>query len=202
MIRVIVIEDQPIIGTGLTCLFHPSRDDIHILELYSSVEKAISEVESSTFDIIILDLWINKGNPEGNVKKLQSHFPGKPILIFTGEESWEWRNKMMRSGVNGYISKTAMKHEIKLAIQKTYNNINHFPLPNESQSYCKFKCINPIDYLTILLLSEGFSLGEIAVEQKLSYSTIEKILVRLRRENNVSNNCELVKVFIESYFNS
>jgi DNA-binding NarL/FixJ family response regulator len=202
MIRVIVIEDQPIIGTGLKCLFHPSRDDIHILELYSSIEKAITEVESSAFDIIILDLWINKGNPEGNVKRLQAHFPGKPILIFTGEESSEWRNKMMRSGVSGYISKTAMKHEIKLAIQKTYNNVDHFPIPNEGQSYGKFKCVNPIDYLTIFLLSEGYSLGEIAVKQKLSYSAIEKILIRLRRKNNVSNNSELVKVFIESNINS
>lgn len=202
MIRVIVIENEPIIGTGLKCLFHPSRDDIHILELYTSVENAITEVESSTFDVIILDLWIKKGNPEGNVKKLKDHYPGKPILIFTGEESLEWKNKMMRAKVNGYISKNAMKHEIKLAIQKIYNNIDHFPLPNEGQLYCKFKSVNPIDYLTILLLSEGYSLGEIAIKQKLSYSTIEKILVRLRRENNVSNNSELVKVFIESYFNS
>jgi len=116
MIRIIMIDDHTIIGTGLKNSFQPSRDGIQIMKLYENVDKAIKGSRPSGFDMIILDLWIGKADPEENVRKLKDRFPGKPILVFTGEEDPEWKRKMMQAGVNGYISKMSMIEEIKRAI--------------------------------------------------------------------------------------
>jgi DNA-binding NarL/FixJ family response regulator len=85
MIRLFVIEDHPVIVTGLRNLFRPSRDEIEIVGSASSVDEAVSRAVSDTFDMILLDLWLPDSHPLLNVKKLKDHFHDKPIVIFTSE---------------------------------------------------------------------------------------------------------------------
>jgi two-component system invasion response regulator UvrY len=197
MIRVIVVDDQIIIGVGLRNMFHPSRDGVEIGKLFRNVRDTIINAASHLFDIIILDLWIGKSCPQDNVKDLRDRFPGKSILVFTGEESVEWKRKMIQAGVNGYITKSANKTEIKRAIQGIYYNGKYFPSTIKEQ---------PTDYLNspdrnelsiAMLMSEGFTLKEIALKKRLSISTVENILCKLRKDYNSFNNCELVKVLFE-----
>lgn len=197
MIRAIVIEDQILVGVGLRNMFHPSRDGIAIKELYLSVKETILNACPDLFEIIILDLWLGESNPQENVQNLKNNFPGKPILIFTGEESPEWRRRMIRAGVNGYISKASTKCEIKTAILKLSNNQNYFP-ESTSNLYHEYSDIPaPIEFSIVLLLSEGYSLGEIAAKLRLSFSTIEKMLIKIRNDYHSTTNCELIKVFFE-----
>jgi len=196
MIRAIVIEDHIIIGVGLRNMFYPSRDGIEITELFHSVQDTIIKAKSQFFDIIILDLWIGKTNPQNNYKNLSDQFPEKPILIFTGEESLEWRRKMIQIGVKGYISKSSTKPEIKKAIQGIFYDGKYFPSTIKKQTD---ECLNepdPIDFSIVLLLSEGYTLRKIASKKMLSISTIEKNLIRQRLKYNASNNIELIKLFI------
>ena len=197
MIRVIVIDDQIIIGVGLRNMFHPSRDGIDITKLFRSIQDTIIKAKSYLFDIIILDLWIGKNNPQDNVKDLRDQFPEKPILVFTGEESLEWKRKMIQAGVNGYITKSSTKTEIKKAIQGIFYNQKYSPSTIKEQPCDYLNSPDRIELSIAMLLSEGFSLKEIAFKHRLSSSTIEKILIKLRSDYNSFNNCELVKVFFE-----
>jgi len=52
-----------------------------------------------------LDLWIKNENPVDNVKKIQWAFPDKPIIIFTSEDSEEWKGKMLKVSVATYSKK-------------------------------------------------------------------------------------------------
>ena len=197
MIRAVVIDNYLIIGVGLRNMFHPSRDDIKIIELFRSAQDTIIKAKSQHFNIIIMDLWIGKTNPQDNIKDLKKQFPEKPILIFTGEESLAWKRKMIQAGVNGYITKSATKTEIKKAIQEIYYNGKYFPMTIKERQNDYLISPDRNKLSIAMLMSEGFTLKEIALKKRLSISTIENILCRLRKDYNSFNNCELVKVLFE-----
>jgi DNA-binding NarL/FixJ family response regulator len=198
MIRAILIEDESIIGAGLRSMFHPSHDGIAINKVFRDVQETLSKTKSSLLDIIILDLWIGKKDPLVNVMDLKNRFPEKPILIFTGEESIEWKRKMIQAGVDGYISKLSTKSEIKKAIRGITANGKYFPSTIQNHNSISRNNPDPLAYSIIVLVSEGFTLKEIAAAKKLSVAIIENILAKLRKDYHVSNNNELVKVLYEN----
>ena len=63
MIRLFVIEDHPVIVTGLRNLFRPSRDEIEIVGSASNVDDAVIEADPDVFDIFLLDLWLPDSHP-------------------------------------------------------------------------------------------------------------------------------------------
>ena len=120
MIRLFVIEDHPVIITGLKNLFRPSRDEIEITDSAFNVDDAVQRANPELFDILLLDLWLPEANPLQNVKKLKDRFPGKPIVIFTSESSSSWQRKMFEAGVMAYLLKSADRYEIKTTLGKVF----------------------------------------------------------------------------------
>jgi DNA-binding NarL/FixJ family response regulator len=135
-----------------------------------------------------------------NLKCLKEKFPGKPILIFTGEDSLEWRKKMMHAGVNGYICKTADPCEIKRAIEKIIEHGTYFPSVSPDIQYKWKNPLNHTEQRITVLLSEGFRLLAIAKKVHLSVTAVEKTLAKLRKEYQCANNTMLIMVLTEKYY--
>ena len=83
MIRLFIIEDHPVIIFGLQNIFRSTGDGIEVVDSAASVTEAESKANVGGFDLIILDLWIAKDDPEVNITRLKTKFPGKPIVIYT-----------------------------------------------------------------------------------------------------------------------
>lgn len=205
MIRLFVIEDHPVIITGLKNLFRPSRDDIEIVDSANSVDEALGKADPTTFDVFFLDLWLPNAHPQLNVKRLKDKFHGKPIVIFTSEESSTWQRKMFEAGVMAYLNKSSSKYEIKSTLEKIvkgqivfsgtvepdYEKKLAFVLAGETFS------LTPNQQEQVILLSKGWSQQRIADEKKISVSTVEKTLKLVREKCDAKNNTELIRILLE-----
>jgi DNA-binding NarL/FixJ family response regulator len=205
MIRLFVIEDHPVIVTGLKNLFRPSRDDIEITGSASSIDHALSKADPAAFDIFLLDLWLPDAHPLMNVKKLKEKFIGKPIVIFTSEDSSSWQRKMFEAGVMAYLLKSTGKYEIKSTLEKVIRGQIVFSGLVEPDYEKKLASVlsGQKYHLTanqqelIILLSSGLTQQQIADAKKTSVSTVEKTLKHVRERCDAKNNAELVKILIE-----
>ncbi|MEI6434449.1 MAG: response regulator transcription factor [Bacteroidota bacterium] len=205
MIRLYIIEDHPVIVSGLKGLFRPSRDEIEITGSAIDVEDAIVKADSTTFDIFLLDLWIPNAHPLLNVRKLKENFNHKPIVIFTSEDSSSWQRKMFEAGVMAYMLKNAGKSEIKLTLEKVMKGqvvfSGSFDNENERKSSSVFSgqtfqlTANQKELIT--LLSSGLTQQQIADAKKTSVSTVEKTLKHVREKCGAKNNAELVRNLLE-----
>ncbi len=205
MIRLISIEDHPVIITGLKNLFRASRDEIELTSSSSTVDDAVQNADPATFDIILLDLWLPDAHPLLNVKKLRDQFPGKPIVIFTSEDSSAWQRKMFEAGVKAYLLKSATRSEIKTTLRKVYKGQTVFSgiVDPEDEKQLPSVLSGTRFHLTanqhglVLLLSTGLTQQQIADKKKRSVSTIEKTLKHIRENCGAKNNAELVKILLE-----
>ena len=206
MIRIWVIENQEtIIVSGLKYMFKPERDQISFIGSSISTARALEDADSSKFDIIWLDLWIPNENPLLNVIALQEKFQGKPILVYTSEESPVWMRKMAMAGVKGYIIKEAPRSEISDAIKHIITGRTWFPLlpleekadgTNQEEESQEIR-LSAVQRKILHNLTDGKSLKDTAQLLGVKPNQVEKTLVRLRKQCNVGNNLALVKVLTE-----
>lgn len=206
MIRLFVIEDHPVIITGLKNLFRPSRDEIEIADAASSVEEAVTRANPETFDILLLDLWLPDANPLLNVLKLKEVFISKPIVIFTSENSSSWQRKMFEAGVMAYLLKSSNRYEIKSTLEKVYKGQIVFSGIVETDSEKKLPTVlsGQKFHLTanqqelVKFLSLGLTQQQIADKKQTSVSTVEKTIKHIRGNCGAKNNAELVKILLEN----
>jgi DNA-binding NarL/FixJ family response regulator len=205
MIRLFVVEDHPVIVTGLRNLFRPSLDEIEIMGSSSNVDDAVLHANPATFDIFLLDLWLPDSHPLLNVKKLKDHFPGKPIVIFTSEESSSWQRKMFEAGVMAYLLKSTNKSEIKTTLEKVIKGQIVFSGLVEPDYEKKLAAVlsgqkyhlTPNQQELVILLSSGLTQQQIADKKLISVSTVEKTLKHVREKCDAKNNAELVRILLE-----
>ena len=205
MIRLFVIEDHPVIITGLKNLFRPSRDEIEITGSASNIDDAVMQANIDTFDILLLDLWLPDANPLLNVKKLKENFHGKPIVIFTSENSSSWQRKMFEAGVMAYLLKSSNRVEIKSTLEKVFKGQIVYSGVVESDNEKKLPTVlsgrnfrlTAHQQELVILISTGLTQQQIADKKKTSVSTIEKTLKHVRENCGAKNNAELVKILLE-----
>lgn len=205
MIRLFTIEDHPIIITGLRNTFRPSRDGIEIVGSAKHVNEAIETADPSLFDIFLLDLWIPGYQPLQNIKKIKQYFPGKPVVMFTSEDSMLWQRKMFEAGAMAYLLKNAEKSEIRMTLEKVSRGMTVFTGMIEPEREQAFRAgfADPRYILTpnqkgyVVLLSNGLTQQEIAEKKALSISTVEKTIKNIREKCKARNNAELVKILLE-----
>jgi two-component system response regulator FimZ (fimbrial Z protein) len=205
MIRLFTIEDHPVIITGLRNTFRPSRDGIEIIGSAKNVDETIETAIPDSFDIFLLDLWIPGFQPLHNMRKLRQHFPEKPIVMFTSEDSSIWQRKMFEAGAMAYLLKSADKNEIKLTLEKVSQGMTVFTGIVEPEQEKSFRAgfadpryaLTPNQKEYIIFLSNGLTQPEIAEKKCLSISTVEKTIRSIRERCGARNNAELVKILYE-----
>ena len=205
MIRLFTVEDHPVIITGLRNTFRPSRDGIEIVGSANNVDEAVEAADPSGFDIFLLDLWIPGYQPLYNIKKIKEYFPGKPVVMFTSEDSTLWQRKMFEAGAMAYLLKNAEKIEIKATLEKVSHGMTVFSgmIEPEREQIFRSGFADPKYVLTtnqkeyVVFLSNGLTQQEIAEKKGLSISTVEKTIKNIREKCDAKNNLELVKILLE-----
>jgi len=202
MIRLLVIDDHPVTVSGLRNMFRASRDRIEITSYESSIEKVISGVDAGSFDIILLDLYLFDTDPLLNVGRLRDHFPGKPMVIFSSEESEEWQRKMFDAGVRSYIFKSASRKEIMGILFKVHEGkivFSDFILTGDVNRLTGmidkgFYTVTNNQRNILQHISQGMTYKAIASLKNTTTSSIEKTMTHLRRKYGAHNNAELISI--------
>jgi DNA-binding NarL/FixJ family response regulator len=204
MIKLFIIEDHPVIVSGLRNMFRPLRDQIEVSVTATSLNEALVFDTNADFNLIILDLWLPEGDPEDNFRVLVKRFPGKPIVVYTSEQSFRWQQKMFKAGISAYLIKNADKATIKSTLEKVSRGeiiysytMEQYHAKNELlDTGNTISGLSPDQQKVIAYLSEGLSLKQIADKQLRSVSAIEKMLKQLRQRYDANTNVELLKILM------
>jgi DNA-binding NarL/FixJ family response regulator len=116
MIRVIVVDDHPIVRQGLVATLADERD-FEVLGAASNAEEALELVERVQPDVVLLDLELPGMSGTQAIPRLAEISPSTAILVFTAYESDERVLDAVRGGARGYILKGATAAEISDAVR-------------------------------------------------------------------------------------
>jgi DNA-binding NarL/FixJ family response regulator len=197
------IEDHHVTVAGFRSLFRPSRTIVRVIGSATSINEAFAMADPSTFDILMVDLWLDENDPFKNLKHVMCHFRNKPVVIYSGETRIHYIKKVFQAGVKGFLYKSCTRDEIFRTLSRVMNGETVYPevlrqyhLTLEPQNLRTQKIqLTERQKDVITLLCKGLTVGEISEKHLfISPSTIEKTLRILRELYSAKTNIELILI--------
>ena len=206
MIRVLLVEDHPIVRRGLTALLE-SEEDIRICGQTESAavgERLAGELEP---DLVIADLSLSEGDGLDMVKRLNARYDGLRILVSSIHDEKIYAERALESGAGGYIQKDASQEELLKAVRTVSSGTVYLSPVMTERLLRRFVGGDghsqgegsPASRLTdrelevMTLIGEGVSSSDIATRLGISVKTVESHRQNIKKKLNLKTNLELIR---------
>jgi len=207
-IRVVVVEDHPLMRDGVKRAFEKCSD-IDIVGEASTGKKAIKLMDSLETDVVLLDLRLPDIDGISVLKQLRVNSPDLKVVILSVFEDEKYVKSALDNGANGYLLKTTGPRKLVEAVRRAMEGFS--PLSPEVAT----KLVSSIqsrrgessrERLTLRekeiwrLLAQGMSNAEVCKELFISQSTVKFHVGNLFRKLGVKNRVGAVSMAYHSEF--
>lgn len=121
------------------------------IQITASLKDAITCLEQSRYDVILLDLSLpDSENNSNTIEKMVSHAPGLPIIILTGYSDQNFAINSLKLGVQEYLLKdeinaTVLLKSIDYSIERNRISLSVSALQNEREKEISDAVIRALD---------------------------------------------------------
>ena len=183
MTKVLIADDHAIVRAGLRALIGAEKGFELVGEASGGYE-AISLVEKTMPDIMVLDLSMPDLDGISVTKKIKPHFPDLKILVLTLHEDEALLKEAIKAGAAGYILKRAAETELISAMQTILRG-DLYVDPSMVRTLLgepkktKLKQVGSEETLTsreeeiLKLIVEGYTNRQIGENLSISFRTVE-----------------------------
>lgn len=119
MIRVVVLDDHPIVREGLVSVLS-DEEDFEVVGSAGSAEDGLTLIEELKPDVVLLDLELGGMSGVAATPDILRRSPGTQVLVFTAYDTDELVFGAVRSGARGYVLKGASSEEIARAVRSVH----------------------------------------------------------------------------------
>jgi DNA-binding NarL/FixJ family response regulator len=120
MIRVMVVDDHPVVRQGLVSVLG-DEDDLEVVGEAGSGREAVALVSRLRPDVVLLDLEMPDMDGVEAIPLLLAARPGIGVLVFTAYDTDERVLGALRAGARGYLLKGASADDIARGIRTVHD---------------------------------------------------------------------------------
>ncbi|MCF7567570.1 response regulator transcription factor [Sabulilitoribacter arenilitoris] len=201
MIKLLIVDNHPIIRKGLEHLFSASSN-IKIVGSLEDGDKILDFVKNNDVDVILTEVDFPKLNGLTVLRYLKKDYPDIKTLIFSGQPEEVYGINGIKAGASGFVSKSVNIIAINEAVLKVYEGgiylsdalTQQLALGAKSNrsggSY--YKKLSTRESEVLKLLTIGRKNKEISKELNINEKTVSTYKARLMRKLKVNNLVDLV----------
>jgi DNA-binding NarL/FixJ family response regulator len=115
-IRILVVDDHPIVRRGLAQLIN-SESDLVVCAQAENSEEAMEALEGGLVDFAIVDISLVGSDGLELTRRIKLHYPALPVLILTMHDESFYARRALGVGAAGYILKRDASEQIVHAIR-------------------------------------------------------------------------------------
>src|SRR5437868_3300779 len=115
--KILLIDDHPLLRTGIASLINHEKDLIVCGEVDDSVQ-ALDAIAKTDPDIIILDISLKKMSGIEVLKHIKMRYPKVRVLILSMHDETIYAPRALRAGASGYIMKQEAPDNVVVALRK------------------------------------------------------------------------------------
>src|SRR5437867_3935028 len=201
--RVIIIEDHPVLCSGLRQLID-NQPDLACVGVADNVLDAKRVVDQCKPDLVVLDLRLKGGGDALDfIKTLRVEHREVKVLVLSQYDELIFAERALRAGASGYIMKENATDEVLRALRKVLTGDLYFSERVAAavvQRMLREKPIAPRDGVERLsdremqvfqLLGASYSAREIAEQFHLSRKTVETHCEKIKHKLTLQTAAEL-----------
>lgn len=119
VIRIMVVDDHPVVRDGLVAMLSTQADFIVVAEASNGLE-AVQKNATHAPDIILLDLEMPLMDGVNTLRQLRQQSAQSRALVFTAYDTDERILSALKAGAQGYLLKGVPRDELFHAIRVVY----------------------------------------------------------------------------------
>ena len=124
--RVLVVDDQYAVRTGLS-VFFDVYDDLVMVGEASNGEEAIASCARLQPDVVLMDLRMPVMDGITATRHIRKQFPHTQVLVLTTSSDAEQIHAAVKAGACGYVSKQATIERLAQALREAVRGRNFMP---------------------------------------------------------------------------
>lgn len=200
--RLLVLEDHPIIRMGITQLVHARWPECDVVET-ENLGDALTQLQRGSWSAAVCDLMLPDSSGVESLKKLNKARPDVPILVFSGLEDSSFASRAIQLGAAGYVSKRQGLADVVDALERVLAGKRyispHFAeqlvdrLVGKNSNELPHESLSEQEFRVLLQLAQGLSLGQIAEHMHLSVKTVSTYRSRILEKLNLQSNASLAR---------
>jgi DNA-binding NarL/FixJ family response regulator len=199
--RVLIVDDYPIVRHGLKELFAEAYPDLQVGEAENS-PIALELLTKQDWDLVLVDINIpGRGGLEvlEETKRLR---PQTPVLVLSAYPEEEFAVRSLKLGASGYLNKSLASDEILVAARKVLAGGKYVtaslaeklasslgqPVPQAPH-----EILSSRELQVLRLVASGKIIKDIAEEIALSEKTVGTYRARIAKKLGLNSNVELTR---------
>ena len=206
MIKVIIVDDHPVVRRGLKQIIE-DEPDMEVAGEAKNAGECFSLVRKTDCTLVLLDITLPDKSGFDVLKQLQYELPRLPVLILSVHSEDQYAVRFIKAGASGYLMKEGAPEELVKAIRKVNAGgkyvsaslaeklVSHLDAsdkpPHENLSDREFQIL--------CMIAGGKSLKNIADAFCISEKTVSTYRSRVLEKMKMSTNSDLTRYALENH---
>ncbi len=199
MIRVLIVDDHPVVRKGLQQIL-AEDPDIGAAEEAENAAQMLRMVGEGQWDIVVLDITLPDRSGLEALKDLKAMRPQLPVLILSMHPEDQYALRVLKAGAAGYMNKDSASDELVNAVRKVVAGGRYVSptmaerlaaLVGEDHERLPHETLSDREYQVMCMLASGKRLKEVGEELCISAKTVSTYRARVLEKMGMSNNAEL-----------
>jgi DNA-binding NarL/FixJ family response regulator len=203
-IRVLLVDDQAIIRSGLQALL-ALEPDLHIVGDAADGQLAVQQVEALQPDVVLMDIRMPVMDGVAATGAIAQRFPQTKILMLTTFDEGEYVSEALRKGAIGYLLKDTPSEELANAIRAAHKGyaqlspgiLQKVVSPQPIAPPAEFAELTPREREVLKLIAQGANNREIAETLVISEGTVKNHVTNLLGRLNLRDRTQAA-IFAQS----
>ncbi|WP_426245133.1 response regulator transcription factor [Nocardioides sp. LHG3406-4] len=186
MLRVAIVDDFPVVVSGLRTLLEPYADRVVVASL------RCGDAVGPDFDMVLYDARLSTAAPLRQVVEASR----VPVVLYTWEFSARQANESLAAGVQGCLSKSLDAADLVTALEKVAGGsvvVSPDPCADAAGRPTHEHSLSARELEVILLVADGLSNQEIAERSYVSVNTVRTYIRSAYRKMGVERRTQAVR---------
>ena len=181
LIRVLIVEDHPVVAEGLASLLE-DYPEVTIAGVASSVAEVIPAIEKATADVAVIDYHLPDGTAYDAADRIKSRSPSAAIVLISADAGSEPLLAAIEVGASGYLLKSATGEEIIHTIRAVAAGETVIPAGIVTRALALYRenvqrqtlleSLTPREKQILALMADGADNRTVAERLHISYATV------------------------------
>ncbi|HZI41144.1 MAG TPA: response regulator transcription factor [Gemmatimonadaceae bacterium] len=205
MIRILIVDDHPIVRAGLRRIAEDDRGIVVTAEAPSG-DEALVALTHSVADVVLLDVSMPGSPFTETLRRLRESHPTVRILVLSAHPEDQWAVRALRGGASGYLTKDHSPEQLLDAIRRVHRG-GRYVSPTLAERLAAqlgqdfvgapHEQLSDREFDVLRGLGMGRSVKEVASELGLSPKTVSTYRTRLMEKLGFATNADLVRYSME-----
>jgi DNA-binding NarL/FixJ family response regulator len=205
MIKVIIVDDHPVVRRGLKQIIE-DEPDMEVAGEAKNAGECFSLVQKTDCTLVVLDITLPDRNGFDVLKQLKYEHPNLPILILSVHLEEQYGLRFIKAGASGYLMKEGAPDELVKAIrqvnaggkyvsaslaEKLVSHLDAFDKPPHEN-------LSDREFQILCMIAQGKSLKNIADELCIGEKTVSTYRSRITEKMKIGTISGLTRYALEN----